>query len=252
MKYFVPDLDLSSTLPQQARLEDKLGGLPWGLPAARWPMCATCGKPQTLLAELGHSSDRLDLMADGRVLFVFHCNNEPGMCDDWDQDSGGNAAFILERDELCDGQTPVPDPEPPSYPEARVARWLQRDDGLDAGLYSSFFREASYLSLGEEIISSVPMSTRLGGVPAWIQSADEAPQGEWRFIGQLDSRYSFFRPMPALGGAPRALDAEPDPEQFEGRLWSTEGPNFGDGGIGYLFLRPSPGVPQCRFFWQCG
>lgn len=63
MKYWVPDLLLATQLPPQQELEDKLGGLPWGLPEGLWPVCRSCGKPQSLLAQFTHHAERLDLGA---------------------------------------------------------------------------------------------------------------------------------------------------------------------------------------------
>src|SRR5262245_11906243 len=37
MKYFVPDIRSAVDLAQQASVEDKFGGLPWGLRQDNWP-----------------------------------------------------------------------------------------------------------------------------------------------------------------------------------------------------------------------
>ena len=95
-------------------------------------------------------------------------------------------------------------------------------------------------------IKPVTASTKLGSVPYWIQSPDEAPSG-WNFIGQLDSTYSFFTPP-----STQSLDITADPELWEGRSHCCEGPNFGDRGIGYIFLRNTATTPEGWFVWQCG
>jgi hypothetical protein len=38
----------------------------------------------------------------------------------------------------------------------------------------------------------------------------------------------------------------------DGRVLHAIGPNFGDGGIAYLFLKHTDSVPIAWFFWQCG
>jgi len=249
MKYFRPDIELGTVLGSQDGAAEKLGGLPWGLAPERWPICACCKKPQTLLAELHHDHWRLNLGAAGRVLFVFHCAHDPGMCDDWDQDSGGNAVFVVESSSLGSGLTRPP-VETPVYPEARILFWTELDDGIPSQLTPSFFSDQLYLSVDESVINQVRMSTKLGSVPAWIQSPGEAPSS-FRFVGQLDSTYSFHRPLPSAS-LRNGLRGGLDVEAFEGRIWWAEGPNFGDGGIGYLFLKDTDGLPEAKFFWQCG
>ena len=128
--------------------------------------------------------------------------------------------------------------------------WVELDDGVSPDLADSFNSERLYLALDETIRQRVTTGTRVGGVPAWIQSADEAPAG-FRFVGQLDSTYSFYSPVPPASqcGDVRCVL---DKDLYEGRTWCADGPNFGDGGIGYVFVREVGGVPEAKFFWQCG
>jgi hypothetical protein len=56
----------------------------------------------------------------------------------------------------------------------------------------------------------------LGGEPVWLQG-DETPGPGWRLLGQLTDRLGY---------------------------------NFGDAGIGYIFV--SPDGSEGRFLWQCG
>ena len=273
MKYWIPDLQLATQLPPQQGLEDKLGGLPWGLPEGLWPVCSSCDAPQSFLGQFTHHAERLDLGSEGRVLFLFMCNFDPGMCPSWEGGGGSNACLILPGDVLTNTLTAPPDDDVELETEARVRRWLGHDDGIPENLYQSFFADESISSLPEEVTGKVTWSTRLGGVPRWMQSADEGPGVGWRFVGQLDSTYSFYSPVPTpdelgcpLGrkvegrhvydqpatkkeGAPN--QAYVDEEKYEGRKWLIEGPNFGDGGIGYIFVRTTSGEPECWFFWQC-
>ena len=131
--------------------------------------------------------------------------------------------------------------------EARVVEWLERDDGISDELAFKFFSSSEFYDLPESDTAKVTWSTRLGGVPRWIQSPDEAPADGWHFIGQLDSTYSFHQ-APSV----RATGLKEDAEHWEGRSHYCEGPNLGDGGIAYLFLRKGPAAPEGWFFWQCG
>lgn len=262
MRYYLPDIEPSWLAAPQVKIEEKLGGLPWGLPADRWPICQTCDGPMTLLAQLIHHPDRLNLGAPGRNLFVFHCANDPGMCEDWDGASGGNACLIIEPDELGSQLTQLPngideltgvETRVEVYPEVRIGRWLEKDDGLDQSDYNSFLNanECSDLEDGEK----VPGLTKLGSVPFWVQGP-EVPEGGWTFVGQLDSKYSFFHPMPELAvasstGRSQASCGTEDTEKYFGREWLIDGPNFGDCGIGYIFVRDLEKKPEGWFLWQC-
>jgi hypothetical protein len=273
MKYWVPDLLLATQLPPQQELEDKLGGLPWGLPENLWPACRSCGNPQSLLAQFIHHADRLDLGAEGRVLFVFQCNYDPGQCPTWEGGGGSNACLILPRDALTSKLAAPPRGDVKLETEARVRRWLEHDDGIPEDLYRSFIDDKSIWSLPEGVTDKVATGTKLGGAPAWLQGADEGSGQGWRFVGQLDSTYSFYSPVPTpdvigchigrkvdgqyIYDKPAKLKAGApdwafvDEEQYEGRSWLTEGPNFGDGGIGYIFVRTTAGATEGWFFWQC-
>ena len=247
MRYFVPILCLKEELLPQKTLQNKLGGIPWGLPSERWPLCSNCGKSQSLLAQFIHDPIRLDLGRVGRVLSIFQCNHAPGMCPTWEGGSGSNACFVTEPEELLSGLTPIPLDSPPLEREARIIEWIEQDDGIEKDIAEQFFAWSTLSQLPEEEIDKVTTSTRLGGVPFWIQSPDEAPKDGWHFIGQLDSVYSFMTaPNGDLAGVFEDL------EHFEDRSHICEGPNFGDSGMAYLFLRKTSTTPEGWFFWQCG
>jgi hypothetical protein len=177
---------------------------------------------------------------------VFQCNHDPGMCACWEAGAGANACFVLEPEQLVGAMTALPADAPPIEHEVRVAGWLAREDGVSEALRGRFFDEAAHLEISDEERAGVTTGTRLGGVPFWIQSPSEAPAGH-RFVGQLDSTLSFYAP-PAK--PPRWVSL--DRERFEGRTHLGEGPNLGDGGIAYLFLRSTDGPPEGVMFWQCG
>lgn len=243
MRYFVPDIRVAAELPPQRSLEDKLGGLPWGLEPSRWPRCADCGTSMSLLAQFAHNPERLDLGREGRSLLVFQCNHDPGMCQTWDGRSGANACFVLEAEAVVPRLAETPPDGPVIENEVRVVSWIARDDGIPSSMAARFFGVAE---VPDEYGEMPTWSTRLGSVPRWIQSPLDAPEG-WRFVGQLDSTYSFLAPPAA---PPPWIS--PDQDQFEGRTHDAVGPNFGDGGIAYIFLRETRGTPEGFMLWQCG
>jgi hypothetical protein len=249
MRYFVPQLaavpevyrragwtysgrGAVKQLPDQFSLEGKFGGLPWGLPAERWPYCAFCHSPQSLIAQLRHERDRLDLGKTGRVLFVFQCNGDQGRCPTWDMNSGANSCFVLDEEELTEGLS-----EPNWYvapedhvdrwldenvfEEWRVLRWQEKEDGIPAS-YPGFFGLLHALPEGYDeaqdtkFCSEVFQGTKLGSVPFWLQFPKDPPGG--RFLGQIDS----------------------DCCQA-----------FARGGKGYIFLTGPATAPHGWFLWQC-
>lgn len=247
MRYFIPRIRLSAELPLQSGPEDKLGGLPWGLPASLWPTCSECGKSQSLLAQFVHHAPRLDLGRPGRVLSVFQCNHNPGMCSTWEGGSGANACIVTEPEDLTSTPGVLPNDSPGIEREARITEWLERDDEIADEQAELFFSSTEFFELPESDAAKPTWSTRLGSVPRWIQSPDEAPTEDWTFIGQLDSTYSFLS-----GPKSPTPGVVEDTEKFEGRSHYCEGPNLGDGGIAYLFLRKGQSSPEGWFFWQCG
>lgn len=241
MHTFTPDLALPADLPPQAAMEDKFGGLPWGLPQRLWPVCADCELPQTFIAQFVHHPQRLDLGRPGRALFTFQCMHDPGVCETWDGTSGANACLVVEPEQMTAGTTTAPGAGVPLEREVRVAGWVQADDGITPEQAEAFLAcdFDTYMTLPEDVQERATGATRLGSVPLWLQSPDEAPEGEgWRFVGQMEEAHRFTRPPST------PLDPH-DPTSLR-----LEGPNFG-GGIAYLFVDSSASPPKGHFFWQC-
>jgi hypothetical protein len=67
----------------------RTGGVPLVPSGFSWPTCAECEGTMQFLAHVP---------ADGGVVAVFFCQNDPGMCDDWDAVSGGNRAYLFTGD----------------------------------------------------------------------------------------------------------------------------------------------------------
>lgn len=136
----------------------RTGGVPHTSREFEWPRCRQCAGPMQFLAQVSLA----DIEPGGvGLLSLFMCQNDPGLCGEWDPTAGGNRAFLFESDTA---HTPVPPDDGETllggasavacaeldgedYPEAGE-RWHQRSD-----------REV----LGQ-----------LGGRPAWVQD-DETP-----------------------------------------------------------------------------
>jgi hypothetical protein len=82
------------------------------------------------------------------AISVFFCQNDPGMCDDWDATAGGNRAFLFV-DELRPAAVPA---EGATLLGAVTALALHPDDAP----------------------AEVPVLGQWGGTPDWLQG-DETP-----------------------------------------------------------------------------
>jgi hypothetical protein len=241
VRYFVPRLEPPDRAEPQRSVRDKLGGLPWGLQAADWPLCSDCGKPQTHLVTLLHDEDRLDLGASGRALMVFQCEQDPGMCDTWSVDGGASVAMVIDvGSQTMQGPGEPPgDDRVPLGTEALITAWTEADDGVYAEQYPLFFRDASRNDIEPVLLECVHQGTKVGGVPYWIQGAEEGPGAGWRYVAQLDS-VLWFAVDPGYLARARPV----------GTRWHADGPNFGDLGLAYVFV--SDDHIRARMFWQCG
>jgi uncharacterized protein YwqG len=177
-----------------------------------------------LLAQFVHNAERLDLGRDGRVLFVFQCSGVNGSCPVWDANSGANSCFIIEPENLTNRVEKLPDGDIRPEKEFWIKDWQEFDDGISEKDVSAFFDETKYYEYEEdefeELVKNVTDNSRLGGVPCWVQYP-EVPDGDWKFAGQLDDNTGF---------------------------------NFGDAGIGYIFIEDqmdSSQLPKGKFLWQC-
>ncbi|MEW2294671.1 DUF1963 domain-containing protein [Streptomyces sp. NPDC006743] len=199
-------------------LVTRTGGVPLAPVGAEWPCCTSCEGPLQFLAQVV-----LDGVGggdgDGRrgIIALFACQNDPGMCDDWDPNSGGNRALLFP----LDGLAPLAQPE--GAEEASLVLGAVRTIALERESVNDYdLARKAWAARGERSEASV--LGQLGGRPAWIQ-ADETPRcpscaRTMAFIVQLE----------------------------EGPDHSTA-MNFGGAGSAYAFAcRP---CDRALFLWQC-
>jgi hypothetical protein len=151
-----------------------------------------------------------------RLALVFMCQNDPGMCEEWDANSGGNAVVLTDIIAL----TPVESPE-------GVEVVLGGRIGATATLgESDNYYEATKVWAAKAQRPQSHVLGHAGDSPDWLQG-DETPTCNccgrpMRFIAQL---------------------GEPPYE-------TGCSMNFGGGGSAYLFACPGGG-PTAKFLWQC-
>lgn len=171
----------------------------------QWPICACCQLPMQFLGKLA---------VDGSLHQLFMCQNDPGMCEDWDANGGGNAVVVITPIDL--ESAPVPS-EGETLRGTEYSAQVVEVPGEDYDAALREWAEKNNLSPREVL-------GQLGGEPAWIQG-EETPDCD-----------ACHRPMEFVA----QLEQGPD--------WKTE-MNFGGGGVAYSFRCDCNG--SAKFLWQC-
>lgn len=134
------------------------------------------------------------------LLLLFMCQNEPGLCDEWDADGGGNKVVPVATNDLMLLQPP------PSGETTRATRYGAKVIEQQAADYETARNTwASTNGIGRREVLG-----QLAGTPAWIQN-DEVPICD-----------SCSKPMHFVA----QLEEGPD---------SKTAMNFGGGGCAYVF-----------------
>ncbi|MGR6318213.1 DUF1963 domain-containing protein [Micromonospora soli] len=189
----------------------RTGGVPLVPQGFDWPRCDECDGPMQFLAQV-----RLDDIdpADSGLLSIFMCQNDPGLCDEWDATAGGNRAFVFPLGQLAPSAVPSGDNVLLAETSAVAYVPMNNSEGYD---------EARERWCGESGRPLPDVLGQLGGAPAWLQF-DETPTCavcnlQMSFVVQLE----------------------------EGHDYRTD-INFGGGGCGYGFrCRP---CATAAFLWQ--
>lgn len=138
----------------------RTGGVPLVPEGFAWPNCRECGGPMLFFAHLP---------LEAGVIAVFLCQNDPGMCDDWDATAGANRAFVFRG--------PLSPATVPTEGETLLgAVTALRPHPADTP-------------------TTEPVLGRLGGEPHWIQG-DETPgcpscTGPMAFTAELEEGADF-------------------------------------------------------------
>jgi hypothetical protein len=153
-----------------------IGGQALGSKEMAWPLCASCSTPMQFIAQLPVDTLKVFSRPRAQHLLVFMCQADPGMCDDFAPDSGGNAAFLVDTSALISLVTPA---EAPPLPGCSVLEFVESDAVADGEAYSLLVEDDRSI-LG-----------KVGGRPSWIQG-DETPTcscGQvMTFVAQLEDR----------------------------------------------------------------
>jgi hypothetical protein len=173
------DLMLLIQAPTPALTEpaSRIGGAPLADGDRAWPHCARCDGPMQFLGQLRVPGDKAPAE---HLVAMFMCQNDPGMCEEWDAEAGGNAVRIqpARAGSLLDA---------PTHGVTRLASSY----GLEAVVVASSGYDDAF---GEWRAKHGADARRamggLFGEPSWIQ-ADETPACDacrqpMRFVAQLE------------------------------------------------------------------
>ena len=229
--YRRPVFKLGLFYKERSGREDKLGGLPFGLPADRWPKCAVCGLSQVYLGQFRHS-DTINLGKNGRTLFFFQCP-DGALCASWDQRSGANAAILIDGAELTETATPSPQGTEVE-PEGIILGW----EPVEVGPYISY---------------AGPEPSYLGNHDVYVNSQFEGKEPKGRFLLQLVNALDFSgpAPTPAETGAEHRHYWGGEYGQDNVRVENPPGPRHHYGGWS-RGQSDHPGRPSQVIIWHNG
>ena len=240
--YIKPIVQLGIFHTDRTGREDKFGGLAFGFPAQRWPVCSGCGCPQNFIAQFRHS-EHVNLGQTGRTLYLFQCP-DGAVCGDWDYRIGANAAVLVDEAEQTGTETPSPQ-NAQIEPEGVVIGWQSVEPSQwisYAGDVPSFgdCHEETAMPPGRFLLQLVGTLEPIGPAPSASETGaehlhywggqfgqdhmrTEAPPAERSFYGQ------WSRGQASYPGRPSQVVVRENGE------WFVEWANFGEG-TAYVYL----------------
>ena len=150
----------------------RTGGIPLVPAEFNWPLCRACQGPMQFLAQV-MSGDR-GMGEQRAVLSVFTCQNDPGLCDEWDAAAGGNQALIFP----ADGLVPAVVPAGPAtlLGEVSAVQYVTVNENYDQARRTWAGREGRSVS---DVLGR-PAASRVGCKPTKHLSARSAPSLLWQ------------------------------------------------------------------------
>lgn len=191
----------------------KLGGRPTWISGVQWPLSKATGHPMRFIAQFSLAPELFgDLSV--QMAYVFMTDEETYVDGTWLPDGEENAV-ILQPDRWDDSMAIITD-DMPHQEEHYLTEYeviLHPDEDPD------YLDEEEYRQRGDwkSFLSKV-YESKIGGTPAFLQYPEYPDAGKWVLIAQLASTL-----------LPNEL-------------------NFGDSGVGYVFLSESG--ERAKFLWQ--
>ena len=191
--------------PPETDVATRFRGHPLLTPEQLWPGCTTCGSAMEFQGQWA--------TGPGELIALFQCQADPGGCAEWDADSGGNAALVVDG-------TAAALREPSASRDDRrgsVAVGYSAAWGVTAEPADSY---------DQAVGADRPFFAWADQVPEWLQG-DETPACD-----------RCAQPMEFV-------------IQIEEGPWKAA-LNLGAGGTGYVFRCRCSAPPVAKWLWQCG
>ena len=167
--------------------QTRFGGLPSTGSGFHWPVCKTCSGNMQFLGQIRRDgAETLQL--------IFMCQNEPGLCSEWEADGGGNAVVSEGVVDLQIAQAPA------AGETLRATLYGARVERVQAERYDTSRDAWAERNPGRrrEVLGQV------GGEADWLQG-DETPNCDqcrkpMRFVAQLEEGPDYQTSMNFGGG----------------------------------------------------
>jgi hypothetical protein len=206
-------------------LKTKFGGQPVWLDTPAWPISRIYDEPMQFICQIAIDPA---LFPDSQAQMAYIFMTDEGDGDTWDPESGENAVILQPGEPhvpvIVSATGPTLDCMSEIAGQPQVCEFAVT---LSAGEDPDFISEDSWLDIEDEeererlhtpYVATLE-GNKIGGTPLFLQN-DEFPDGEsWNLLLQLDSTIVPFEI------------------------------NFGDAGIGYVFLSPDGRI--AKMLWQC-
>ncbi|HWV14982.1 MAG TPA: hypothetical protein VN030_06080 [Cellvibrio sp.] len=139
--------------------------------AFTWPACAYCHLPMQFLGKIAH---------EAHLYQIFMCQNDPGVCEEWDPNDGGNKIIVTQPEQLEYVSAPA---------DGECLREIEHSASLVA-VESNSYEDARNLWAEQNKQELRMVLGQMGSAPMWVQG-DATPlcdscQQPMRFLAQLE------------------------------------------------------------------
>jgi hypothetical protein len=170
----------------------RFGGKPYAPEGMlHWPACTSCEGNMQFLGQLPVETRQ----GEDLSLLLFMCQNDPGLCDEWDADAGGNAVIVVARESM----------EPVTPPETGETVRSVCHGAAVVDVEAESYEHARENWTGSTGANHGEVLGQIGGQPAWLQ-AEELPSCDtchapMSFVAQLEEGPESETAMNFGGGA---------------------------------------------------
>jgi hypothetical protein len=168
--------------------ETSFGGHPVknNLDEFNWPICACCSLPMQFLGKIA---------SENYLYQIFMCQNDPGVCEEWGPDDGGNKVIVTAISAL----------EEVAAPSEGLTTRETEYSALAIEVQGNEYDESREQWVNENNLSYREVLGQINGAPAWLQG-EEIPNCDicnkpMQFLAQLEEGPDYETAMNFGGGS---------------------------------------------------